>query len=280
MANTRKRSLPAALLFFVIISAITIIWSGPFLWMVVASFKPQTFGGLEMASVWPNFVPTFANYELAWSSAEFVVLYINTIIVVFGILIVQLVTITLAAYAFARLEFPFKTFLFYLFLLQLMIVPPILIVPNLKTLVGMGLSDTLIAVMAPYFASAFGTFLMRQTFKSIPTDFEDAAVIDGCNWFQILRYVLLPLAKPALVAFSIVSVVAHWNEFLWPLMVIDSPEKQTLTVGLASFTRAAEGAADWGLIAAGTMIVMLPLIVGFTLFQKTFVNSFMFSGIK
>jgi sn-glycerol 3-phosphate transport system permease protein len=280
MSSPRKKSLPAALLFFGVISVITIVWSGPFLWMVVASFKPQTFGGLDMASVIPNFKPTLANYETAFASAEFGLMYLNTLIVVFGTLIVQLVTVTLAAYAFARLEFPFKTTLFYMFLLQLMIVPPILIVPNLKTIVSIGLSDTLVAVMAPYFASAFGVFLMRQTFKSIPRDFEDAAVIDGCNWFQILRYVLLPLAKPALVAFSIVSVVAHWNEFLWPLMVIDSPEKMTLTVGLASFTRAAEGAADWGLIAAGTMIVMFPLIVAFLLFQKQFVNSFMFSGIK
>ena len=280
MSTSRTKSLPAAIAFTVIISAIAIVWSGPFLWMIVASFKPNSMGGMDMASIWPNFTPTLANFELAWDSADFVILYINTLIVVFGVLIVQLVTITLAAYAFARLEFPFKNTLFYLFLMQLMIVPPILIVPNLKTIVSLGMADTLVAVMAPYFASAFGTFLMRQTFKSIPRDFEDAAVIDGCNWFQILRYVLLPLAKPALIAFAIVSVVAHWNEFLWPLMVIDSPEKQTLTVGLASFTRSAEGAADWGLIAAGTLLVMLPLMIAFFAFQKQFVNSFMFSGIK
>lgn len=280
MSATRKKSLPAAIAFTVIISVVAIVWSGPFLWMIIASFKPQSMGGLDMASLWPNFTPTMANFELAWESADFIILYINTLIVVFGTLVVQLVTVTLAAYAFARLEFPFKTTLFYLFLLQLMIVPPILIVPNLKTIVSMGLSDTLVAVMAPYFASAFGTFLLRQTFKSIPRDFEDAAVIDGCNWFQILRYVLIPLAKPALIAFAIVSIVSHWNEFLWPLMVIDSPEKQTLTVGLASFTRSAEGAADWGLIAAGTMLVMLPLMIAFFAFQKQFINSFMFSGIK
>ncbi|HEB92593.1 MAG TPA: carbohydrate ABC transporter permease [Gammaproteobacteria bacterium] len=268
------------LLFFIIIGSVTVIWSGPFLWMIIASFKPQTFGGLDMASLAPNFKPTLDNYRMALMSAEFGTLYINTIIVTFGTLSVQLVTVVLAAYAFARLEFRFKTLIFYMFLMQLMIVPPILIVPNLKTIVSIGLDDTLVAVMAPYFASAFGIFLMRQTFKSIPRDFEDAAVIDGCNWFQVLRYVLLPLAKPALVAFSIVSIVAHWNEFLWPLMVIDSPDKMTLTVGLASFTRAAEGAADWGLIAAGTMIVMFPLIVAFVLFQRQFVSSFMFSGIK
>lgn len=280
MTASNKRSLPSALLFIAIISAITIVWSGPFLWMVVASFKPQTFGGLDMASVIPDFRPTLDNYRNALASADFPLMYLNTLIVVFGILIVQLITVTLAAYAFARLDFPFKTALFYLFLLQMMIVPPILIVPNLKTIVRLGFSDTLVAVMAPYLASAFGTFLMRQTFKSIPRDFEDAAVIDGANWLQVLWHVLLPLAKPALVAFSIVSVVAHWNEFLWPLMVIDSPDNMTLTVGLASFTRAAEGAADWGLIAAGTMIVMAPLILAFVLFQKQFVSSFMFSGIK
>ncbi len=280
MSNTKKNSLPFTIAFFTIISVIVIIWSGPFLWMLVASFRPQSLGGLNMASVWPNFTPTLDNFRLALDSADFFGLYINTLIVTFGTLTVQLITVTLAAYAFARLEFRFKTTLFYMFLLQLMIVPPILIVPNLKTIANIGLADTLVAVMAPYFASAFGIFLMRQTFKSIPRDFEDAAVIDGCNWFQILRYVLIPLAKPALVAFSIVSIVAHWNEFLWPLMVIDSPENMTLTVGLASFTRSAEGAADWGLIAAGTLLVMLPLMVAFFTFQKQFVNSFMFSGIK
>ena len=266
--------------FFVLISTVAIIWSAPFLWMITASFRPQTFGGLDMASLWPNFIPTIENYRMAWESAEFVLYYINTIIIVSGILVVQLVTITLAAYTFARLDFPFKTVLFYLFLLQLMIVPPILIVPYLKTMVTLGLYDTLIGVMAPYFASAFGTFLLRQTFKSIPRDFEDAALIDGCSWFQVLRYVLIPLAKPALIAFSIVSVVAHWNEYLWPLMVTDSPGKRTLTIGLASFTRGAEGASEWGLIAAGTMFVMLPLMIVFFAFQRQFVNSFMFSGIK
>lgn len=266
--------------FYVVISVISILWSAPFLWMMIASFRPQNFGGLNMASLWPNFVPTLENFRLAWESTSFVTYYINSITVVLGILIVQLITITFAAYAFTRLEFPFKNTFFYLYLMQLLIIPPILIVPNLQTMVALGINDTLLAVMAPYFASAFGMFLLRQTFKSIPKDFEEAAKIDGASWFQILRYVLLPLAKPALVAFSIVSVVGHWNEFLWPLMVTDSPATRTLTVGLASFTRGAEGAAEWGLIAAGTMLVMLPLMIAFIAFQKQFVNSFMFSGIK
>ena len=142
-----------------------------------------------------------------------------------GVLAVQCVTVSLAGYAFARLRFPGRDFLFYAFLLQLMLVPPALIVPNLRTVVDLGLYDTLPGVMAPYFASAFGTFLMRQTFLALPRDFEEAAAIDGAPWWAIIWYVLLPMAKPGLVAFAIVSITAHWNEFLWPLMVINEPEQ-------------------------------------------------------
>ena len=256
------------------------VWSTPFLWMIVAALRPEGYGPGELASLAPDFVPTLGNFRLAWESADFLVNYANTLIVVCGILGVQLVTITLAGYAFARLEFRFKEALFYLFLLQLMLVPPILIIPNLTTAARLGIYDTLIGVMAPYMASAFGTFLMRQAFRSVPRDFEDAAVIDGCSFPALLRHVMLPLVRPTLVAFAIVSVVAHWNELLWPLMVINSPKRQTLVVGLASFTQASEGAAEWGLIAAGTLLVTLPLILAFIAFQRQFVNSFMFSGLK
>jgi sn-glycerol 3-phosphate transport system permease protein len=257
----------AAVLAVAAVGAIALLWSAPLIWMIVASLMPS----------WP---PSLANFRLAWESADFPLNYANTLMVVAGTLSVQLVTISLAGYAFARLQFPGRDLIFYLFLLQLMIVPPVLIVPNLKTVTRLGIYDTLWAVMVPYWASAFGTFLMRQTFRGIPRDFEDAAEIDGCTLLQTLRYVLLPLAKPALIAFAIVSVVAHWNEFLWPLMVIDSPSHQTLTLGLASFVSGGEGAAEWGLIAAGTLIVSLPLFATFIVFQRQFINSFVLSGIK
>jgi sn-glycerol 3-phosphate transport system permease protein len=263
-----------------LICAAGFIWATPFLWMLVASFRPESFGSIGMASLVPDFAPTLANFQLALESGDFALFYLNTILVVAGILAVQLVTISLAGYAFARLRFWGREAVFYLFLLQLMLVPPILIVPNLTTVVKLGLYDSLFAVMAPYFASAFGTFLMRQTFRAIPRDFEEQAVIDGAAWWQLLWHVLLPLAKPGLVAFAIVSVAAHWNEFLWPLMVVNSPSHQTLTVGLAAFTRGAEGAKEWGVLAAGTLLVSAPLIAAFVAFQRQFVNSFMFSGIK
>jgi sn-glycerol 3-phosphate transport system permease protein len=270
----------AAVLAVAAVGAIALLWSAPLIWMIVASLRPDSYGALDIASLMPSWPPSLTNFRLAWESADFPLNYANTLMVVAGTLSVQLVTISLAGYAFARLQFPGRDLIFYLFLLQLMIVPPVLIVPNLKTVTRLGIYDTLWAVMVPYWASAFGTFLMRQTFRGIPRDFEDAAEIDGCTLLQTLRYVLLPLAKPALIAFAIVSVVAHWNEFLWPLMVIDSPSHQTLTLGLASFVSGGEGAAEWGLIAAGTLIVSLPLFATFIVFQRQFINSFVLSGIK
>lgn len=256
------------------------LWMTPFAWMLVAAFNPQTYGGSGMASLVPPYLPTLANFAEAWASADFPRYGLNTAVISFGILIVQLVTVTLAGYAFARLEFPGRTLCFYLFLLQLMLAPVVLIVPNLATIAKLGLYDSLLGVMAPYFASAFGTFLMRQAFKAIPRELEDAALIDGASIWQRIGFIYLPLAKPSLIAFSIVSVTAHWNEFLWPLMVINSPDLRPLTVGLASFTRGAEGAQAWGVIAAGTLMVSAPLLIAFALFQRAFVNSFVSSGIK
>ena len=228
----------------------------------------------------PSAHPTLDNFRSALDAGSFGVYYLNTAIVVLGLLFVQCVTVSLAGYAFARLRFPGRDLLFYAFLLQLMLVPPALIVPNLAMVVDLGLYDTLAGVMAPYFASAFGIFLMRQTFLALPRDFEEAAAIDGAPWWAIVWYVLLPMARPGLVAFAIVSVTAHWNEFLWPLMVVSSPDNQTLTIGLAAFTRGAEGGKEWGVLAAGTLLVMAPLAAAFVAFQRRFVDSFVFSGIK
>ena len=276
MRSDRALGLTATLL----LGCLALIWVTPFLWMLVASLRPDSAGGADIASLWPAAHSSLANFVEAWQSGHFPLWYLNTILLCGGILAVQLVTITLAGYVFARVEFPGRQLCFYLFLLQLMLVPPILIVPNLVTLSALGLYDTLPGVMAPYCASAFGVFLMRQTFKSIPRDFEEAALVDGANRAQILWNVLVPLARPGLIAFAIVSVTTHWNEFLWPLMATTSPSRQVLTVGLASFTLGAESASQWGVIAAGTFLVAAPLLIAFVIFQRRFVSSFVFTGIK
>ncbi len=274
-----QRRLGAALA-AALLSAIAFLWASPFLWTLVASFRPESAGSADMASLLPDRHPTLENFRNALESGTFGLYYANTLIVVAGVLAVQCVTVSLAGYAFARLRFPGRDVLFYAFLLQLMLVPPALIVPNLRTVVDLGLYDTLPGVMAPYFASAFGTFLMRQTFLALPRDFEEAAAIDGAPWWAIIWYVLLPMARPGLIAFAIVSVTTHWNEFLWPLMVISDPDKQTLTIGLAAFALGAEGGKEWGVLAAGTLLVMAPLAVVFVAFQRRFVDSFVFSGVK
>jgi len=257
---------------------LALVWAVPFWWMLVAAFRPA--GSGADASLLPSLTPTLANFAEAWASADFPLYFLNSLVICAGILAVQLVTASLAGYVFARLDFPGRGILFALFLVQLMLVPVVLLVPNLKTIAALGLYDTLPGVMAPYCATAFGTFLMRQSFREVPRELEDAAMIDGAGWWARIRLIYLPLTKPALVAFSIVSVTSHWNEFLWPLMVINSPDRRPLTLGLASFTLSAEGMQAWGLIAAGTFLVSLPLLAAFLIFQRRFVNSFLASGIK
>lgn len=284
MSDTRNAFLPRGEITpwigFGLVIVVALLWCTPFLWMLVAAFRPDRFGSSAMASLIPDYAPTLGNFIEAWESADFPRYFFNTVAICGGILAVQIVTMSLAAFAFARLKFPARNFFFYLFLIQLMLVPIVLLVPNLRTVAQLGLYDTLAGVMAPYFATAFGTFLMRQAFQSIPVELEEAALIDGARWWQLIRHIYLPLSKPALLAFSIVSVTAHWNEFLWPLMVINSPDNRPLTVGLATFTRGAEGAQAWGVIAAGTFLVIAPLVIGFVVFQRRFINSFMASGLK
>jgi sn-glycerol 3-phosphate transport system permease protein len=265
---------------FLIVAGLALVWVIPFVWMVVASLGPEVYGARDAARLLPHWPPSNVNFIEAWGSADFPRYYLNTAILAVGILAVQFVTITLAGYAFARLEFWGKRMMFYIVLLQLMVAPIVLIVPNLATVAGLGFYDSLIGVMLPNFASAFGIFMMRQAFDQIPRELEDAALIDGARWWQRIRHIYLPLSIPAFIAFGIVSVTAHWNDFLWPLMVINSPEKRPLTVGLAVFTRSAESAQAWGLIAAGTLLVTAPLLIGFCLFQRRFVTSFASSGIK
>jgi sn-glycerol 3-phosphate transport system permease protein len=263
-----------------LLCAAALLWVIPFAWMAVASLRPGSAGASDIASLLPTGPFSLANFAEAWSSGHFPLWYLNTVLLCGGILAVQCVTVSLAGYAFARLRFRWRETLFHLFLLQLMLVPPILIVPNMTTLVTLHLYDTLPGVMAPYFASAFGVFLMRQTFRTLPREYEEAALVDGASRLQIIAHVLLPLARPGLTAFAIVSVTAHWNEFLWPLMATSSPSNQVLTVGLASFTSGAEAGSEWGVVAAGTFFVAAPLLVIFLLFQRHFVSSFTFSGIK
>jgi sn-glycerol 3-phosphate transport system permease protein len=222
---------------------------------------------------------TLDNFRRAWEAAPFARYFANTIALVTIILCVQLVLATLAAYAFARYEFRGKALAFALVLLQLMIMPDILLVENYRTMARLGLVDTLVAIGLPYFASAFAIFLLRQTFMGIPKELDEAARVEGASSMQILWRVYVPLARPVYTAFALVSVSYHWNNFLWPLIITNSVNARPLTVGLQVFSSVDQG-VDWSVITAATLMTSGPLLVGFLLFQRQFVQSFMRAGIK
>lgn len=250
---------------------LAILFALPLFGIIYMAFKDTKVEGFSV---------TIDNFIEAWNAAPFASYYLNTFIIVFGILIVQLFTITLAAYAFARMNFIGKGTVFLLYLIQIMIPIELLIYPNSNTIAQLGLYDTKLAIMLPYFISAFGIFLLRQTFKGIPYELEEAAKLEGCNRLQTIWHVYVPLAKPTYIAFGLISISAQWSNFLWPLIITDSDSNRPLTVGLAMFAKTSDSGAQWGVVAAATLFVILPLLLAFFLFQRQFISSFMHSGIK
>ena len=168
---------------------------------------------------------------------------------------------------------------FSLVLVQLMVTPEILIVENYGTLANLNMVDTIAGIGLPYMASAFGIFLLRQAFKSTPKELEEAARLEGCGTFGVLLRVYVPLAWPTYLAFGLVSISHHWNNFLWPLVITNSVETRPLTVGLGIFG-APESGVDWSIVSAATLLSVGPLLIAFLLFQRQFVQSFMYAGIK
>jgi len=267
------------ILAYIVLVPVSILMIIPLLLLISTAFKTLP----EVMSIEFHWLPeTFRldNFRKAMSVAPFGRYYINTIIVVVMILSVQIVTISLAAYAFARLKFRGRDILFIFFLVQLLIPPQSIVVPNYHTISSLKLLNTKLAIGLVYFASAYGIFLMRQAFKAIPKEMEDSVRIDGGGGFTTIVHVFLPLAKPSLIAFAMVSVSYHWNEFFWPLIVTDTKRARLLTVGLALLTQATESSPEWSLTMAATIIVIAPLLLSFIIFQKKFIQSFMHSGLK
>ncbi|WP_022664140.1 carbohydrate ABC transporter permease [Desulfospira joergensenii] len=252
-----------------------ILWLMPVVFAFWSAFHPA-----EFSTSFELFAPlTTENFVRAWSYAPFPRYLMNTFVLVTLILGVQFVLCTLAAYGFARFEFFGRDIIFAAVLLQLMIMPEVLLVENYRTISNLGLLDTIPAIGMPYMASAFGIFLLRQAFKTIPRELVEAAQVEGISSLGILWKVYVPLAKSTYIAYGLVSVSYHWNNFLWPLVITSSVTSRPLTVGLAIFG-APESGVDWSIITAATVMTMAPLLVAFILFQRQFVQSFMHSGIK
>lgn len=252
-----------------------LLWLAPLLYAIWTAFHPAAY-----STRFDLTAPlTLENFARAWDAAPFSRYFFNTIVIVTIIVVSQCVLCTLAAFAFARSRFRGRDLLFSLILLQLMISPDILAVVNYRTIRSLSAVDTLIGVALPYLTSAFGIFLLRQAFLTVPRDLEDAARIEGCSTLGVLWRVYVPLARPIYLAYGLVQVSFHWNNFLWPLIITNSVETRPLTVGLSVFSSVDQG-IDWSIITAATLMTSGPLLIAFLIFQRQFVQSFMRAGIR
>ncbi|HFD05058.1 MAG TPA: carbohydrate ABC transporter permease, partial [Firmicutes bacterium] len=214
----------------------------------------------------------------AWKEANFGRYILNTLFIAFTTLAGVLFSSILGAYAFAKLQFKGRNILFISMLGIMMIPMPVYIVPGYLVLMKLGWIDTFYALIIPWTVSVFNIFLLRQHFKSIPNELYEAAVLDGCNHWQFLWKILVPLSKPMLVTISIFSLIGSWNSFIWPLVVTNSDKIRPIQVGLAYFMQ--EQSTNYVLLSAASTISVIPLILLFFLAQKQIISSYAKSGIK
>ena len=247
-----------------------LLWILPLLWAVWSAIHPAT-----STPSFDIFAPmTWRNFPAAWGMAPFGRYALNTVLLVSLVLVAQFVLCTPAAFAFARMSFPGRDIVFGLVLLQLMIAPDVLMIENYKSIGRLGLVDSLLGIALPYLGSAFGIFLLRQVFMTVPRDLDDAARLEGLSLLGRIWRVYIPLARPVYIAYGLVLVSFHWNNFLWPLVITNSVTTRPITVGLAVFSTTDQG-TDWAIVTAATLMSSAPLVIAFLLFQGQFVRSFM-----
>ena len=249
----------------------------PFIWMILTSFKSQ----IESIKIPITIFPKewlIKNYFAVFNAVPFGRMYLNTIINAVVIVSVQLIFCSMAAYAFARLKFPGKNVIFTILLSVLMIPSSFFILPQYQIIQGLGLLNSLPALFLPNLFSIFGTFLLRQFFKSLPDSLEDAARIDGCNRFMIYYKIMLPLVKSGLVALGILTLRFAWNDLMWPLIVNTSEQKMTLAAGLSSLQ--GQYVTDYPLMMVRAVMSVAPLLILFAIFQEQFIEGIALSGVK
>ena len=250
----------------------------PFIWMIFSSVKPE----IEVFSYPVRLFPKkwmFSNYVKIWTeNYSFALFYLNSIKVTVLILIGQLLTSTLAAYGFSKVEFRFRDTLFIVFLANLMVPNLVLWIPRFILLQSFNLLDTHLALILPLSFSAFATFLLRQFFLTIPRELSEAAFIDGCSHLKFLWRILLPLSKPAITSVIIISFVQRWNDYENPLIFLNTKELYTVPLGLTLFID--ETIQQYALIMAGAVSALVPVIIIFLLGQQYFIEGITTSGIK
>lgn len=256
-----------------------LIFLTPFIWMVLTSLKPVDEVFTRELTLLPTRLALVENYTEALTRVPLLRYLWNGIVVCAAILVLQILVLLPAAYAFAKIDFRGKTWAWRLVLLALMIPHQATAIPTYVMLHHLGMLNTLSALIVPFSISAFGIFLMRQFFRTVPDDLVHAARLDGMSEFELVWRVMLPAAVPALFAFAIFSVVWHWNDYFWPLLVISSPELATPPLG-TMFFRNEEAGINYGPLMAGTVLITAPLLLLFIAAQKRFIEGVTLTGVK
>lgn len=271
VAYARSAALHAVLI------AGTVVMIGPFLWMLSTSLQ-DTFQALQFPPQWIPRPMVWQNYLKAWQRIPLGRYYANSLVIAGAIAAGQVATSVLAAYVFARLDFPGRDIIFLLYLGTLVIPTQVTLVPTFLVVRWLGWVDTYKGVVAPALAHPFGVFLLRQFFLSIPDELEDAARIDGASSMGILFRVILPISMPAIAALTVFSFMWAWNSFLWPLIVLQTPSKYTVPVGLAMLQ--SELGTDWPVVMAAIVMATLPVVALFLAAQKQFARGIALTGMK
>jgi len=257
---------------------IVCIFVFPFVWMISTSFK--TLG--ETLTFPPKWIPEqfiWENFAKAWNSGPFFKYFLNSLIVSVGILILQFLTIIPAAYAFARYKFAGSSLFFALTMITLMIPGQLIFLPVYLQMSSWGLLDTLWALILPFASSAFGIFMLRQSFMQIPEELLEAARLDEAPEWKIILKIMIPIAKPVLITFALFSFISHWNDYFWPLVMTTSDSARTLPLGISKL-REVDGGIAWNVLMAGNMILVIPILIVFFFAQRQIIRAFVYTGVK
>ena len=258
-----------------IIGAISMLL--PFIWMLLTSLKTLTEATKIPPVIFPKILQ-WSNYTEVTRLLPFGKFYINTILMIIARVAFAIIFSSMAAYAFARLKFPGKNFFFMLILIQMMVPSQIFIIPQYLMVLKLGWLNSIKALILPGVVSAFGTFLLRQFFIGVPMELEEAAILDGCNKWQIYTKIMLPLAKSGLIALGIFTSLFAFKDLMWPLIVNMSTDKMPLAAGLASLQ--GQYSTHYEQIMAGSMIAIWPMLLIFIIFQKHFIQGIAGTGSK
>jgi multiple sugar transport system permease protein len=274
IARTRRRFVPSPR--HALLLPLSLLMLTPLLWMLMTSIQTP-----NEAQQFPPVLPSgthWQNYTNALHAAPFGRFFLNTAIVTGASVLGNLVFCSLAGYAFARLRFFGNNVVFVLILATLMVPFQVVMIPTFIIMKDLGLIDSLGALILPNLVTPFGIFLMRQFFRTLPIDLEEAARIDGCSRLGVLLRIVLPLSGPALATLAVITFLNTWNDFLWPLVAIQSTSHMTLQLGLSTFQGA--HATNWTLLMAGNVMATLPMLIAFVIAQRQFVNSIAAAGVK